>query len=254
MVGPAEGRMASGLIGLGRMVEPDELVGHIRLALGRAGPLAGRKLVVTAGGTYEPIDPVRVIANRSSGKQGFAMAQAALDRGARVTLIAGPTALKTPMGAERIDVETAEQMRQAVLAEMEDADGLVMAAAVADFRPLQAVEHKIKRATGSMDLRLEPTQDILAEVSKSQASKQRHPVVVGFAAESKDLTVNAREKLRAKGLSLIVANDITASDSGFAVDTNRVTILDAGGGIQELPLMSKVEVAEAVMERVIGLL
>jgi len=236
------------------MVEPDELVGHVRLALGRTGAQAGRKIVVTAGGTYEPIDPVRVLANRSSGKQGFAMAQAGFERGARVMLIAGPTGLKTPMGAERIDVETSEEMRQAVLAEVENADVLVMAAAVADFRPLKAVEHKIKRATGSMDLKLEPTPDILAEVSQILTSKQLHPVVVGFAAESKDLMVNAREKLRAKCLSLIVANDITAPDSGFAVDTNRVTILDAGGGVQELPLMSKVEVAEMVMERVVGLL
>ena len=254
VVGPAEGRMASGLIGKGRMIEPEELMGHIRLALGSEGSLAGRAVVVTAGGTQEPIDPVRVVANRSSGKQGFALAQSALDRGADVTLIAGPVHLPTPVGAKRIDVETAVEMRDAVLAAVEGADVLLMAAAVADFRPVLTIEEKIKRRDGVPHVQFEPTDDILGLVTKKR-SKTGHPkVVVGFAAESQDLLENARAKLEEKGLTLIVANDITAPDAGFAVDTNRVTLIDAQGEVRELPLMSKTEVAEVVLERVVELL
>jgi phosphopantothenoylcysteine decarboxylase/phosphopantothenate--cysteine ligase len=223
VVGPAQGRMASGLVGPGRMVEPAELVGHIRLVLGRGRNLAGRRVLVTAGGTHEAIDPVRVIANRSSGKQGFALAQAALDRGAMVTLISGPSALATPIGAERVEVETAEAMQREVQARLETTDVLLMAAAVADFRPSLPSDEKIKRAGGA---------------------------IVGFAAESRDLVGQARRKVKAKGLDLIVANDISAPDAGFAVDTNRVTFVDASESVQELPLMSKADVAEAVLERV----
>jgi phosphopantothenoylcysteine decarboxylase/phosphopantothenate--cysteine ligase len=254
IAGPAEGRMASGLVGLGRMIEPAELLGHIRLALGRGGPLTGRKIVVTAGGTQEPIDPVRAIVNRSSGKQGFALAQAALDRGAAVQLVSGPTHLETPVGTERIDVTTAEEMRTAVLAATGQADALLMAAAVADFRPSKAVPEKIKRGRGTPEVRLEPTVDILAEVMAQREKSGRPLVVVGFAAESQDLRTNARTKLQAKGLSLIVANDITDPNAGFAVDTNRVTLIDASGTLQELPLMSKAEVAEAVLQRVVRML
>ena len=254
VVGPAEGRMASGLMGKGRMVEPEELMGHIRLALGSEGSLAGRAVVVTAGGTQEPIDPVRIVANRSSGKQGFALAQAALDRGADVTLVAGPVHLPTPVGAKRIDVETADEMRDAVVTAVEGSDALLMAAAVADFRPVMTVEEKIKRREGVPQVQFEPTDDILGLVTK-QRSKTGHPqVVVGFAAESQDLLENARTKLEEKGLTMIVANDITAPDAGFAVDTNRVTLIDAQGEVKELPLMSKTEVAEVVMERVVELL
>jgi phosphopantothenoylcysteine decarboxylase/phosphopantothenate--cysteine ligase len=254
IAGPAEGRMASGLVGLGRMLEPTELLGHIRLALGRGGPLGGRKIVVTAGGTQEPIDPVRAIVNRSSGKQGFALAQAALDRGAAVQLVSGPTHLETPVGAERIDVTTAEEMRTAVLAATGQADALLMAAAVADFRPSKAVPEKIKRGQGTPEVRLEPTVDILGEVMAQREKSGQPAVVVGFAAESQDLRTNARTKLQAKGLSLIVANDITDPNAGFAVDTNRVTLIDASGTLQELPLMSKAEVAEAVLQRVVRML
>jgi len=254
IAGPAEGRMASGLVGLGRMLEPAELLGHIRLALGRGGPLGGRKIVVTAGGTQEPIDPVRAIVNRSSGKQGFALAQAALDRGAAVQLVSGPTHLETPVGAERIDVTTAEEMRTAVLAATGQADALLMAAAVADFRPSRTVPEKIKRGRGTPEVRLEPTVDILGEVMAQREKSGRPAVVVGFAAESQDLRTNARTKLQAKGLSLIVANDITDPNAGFAVDTNRVTLIDASGTLQELPLMSKAEVAEAVLQRVVRML
>ena len=249
VLGPAEGRMASGLAGLGRLLEPKEIVGHLRLILGRAGPLAGRSVIVTAGGTHEPIDPVRVVANRSSGRQGFALAQAALDRGATVTLISGPSTLATPVGAERIDVTTAAEMQQAVLSRLEAADVLLMAAAVADFRADPSVQ-KIKRAKGELNLTLRPTEDILALVSQRRKKGSRPRVVVGFAAESQDLVANARLKARDKGLDLIVANDILAADAGFAVETNRVTLIDSSGSVQDLPLLTKAEVAEVVLERV----
>jgi phosphopantothenoylcysteine decarboxylase/phosphopantothenate--cysteine ligase len=250
VVGPAQGRMASGLVGPGRMVEPAELVGHIRLVLGRGRNLAGRRVLVTAGGTHEAIDPVRVIANRSSGKQGFALAQAALDRGAMVTLISGPSALATPIGAERVEVETAEAMQGEVQARLETTDVLLMAAAVADFRPSLPSDDKIKRAGGAIDVHLEPTSDILGMVADRRKRSGGPKVVVGFAAESRDLVGQARRKVKAKGLDLIVANDISAPDAGFAVDTNRVTFIDASESVQELPLMSKADVAEAVLERV----
>ena len=249
IVGPVEGRMASGITGLGRMAEPMAILGSVRLVLGKDGPLAGRKIVVTAGGTQEPLDPVRVLANRSSGKQGFAMAQAALDRGAEVTLIGGPSHEITPTGAIRVDVETAKEMSAAVLEAVKDTDALVMAAAVADFRPQTTSKSKIKRADGIPVVILEPADDILAQVAK-----QRPAVVVGFAAESDDLIKNASHKLKEKGLDLIVANDISASDAGFGAETNRVTIIEADGSRDELPLMAKSSVANAVMERIEKLL
>lgn len=243
--------MASGLVGRGRLLEPEELLGHIRLALARGGSLAGRRVVVSAGGTQEPIDPVRFISNRSTGKQGYALAQAALDRGAEVTLIAGPTALPTPAGARLVGVQTAHEMAQAVLAASAEADVLLMAAAVADFRPTQVAGQKIKKSAVP-EIHLEKTVDILTAVSEArdQSPARRPAVIVGFAAESQNLIENAREKVLRKRLSLIVANDISATDAGFAVDTNRVTLIDAGGGIEQLPLLTKVEVAEAVLARV----
>lgn len=249
LVGPVEGRMASGLVGPGRMLEPEQLLGHIRWILGRAGPLAGRKVVVTAGGTQEPLDPVRVLANRSSGKQGFALAQAAIDRGAEVILIAGPTSLATPIGAAWVEVETAAQMAAAVAKALPQAAVLLMAAAVADFRPTRAERNKIKRKAGLPQVRLEPTEDILASLGKN-----RPQVVVGFAAESADLLANARAKLEVRALDLIVANDITASDAGFAADTNRVTLIARNGEEQSLPLLAKAEVAERVLDKVVELL
>ena len=252
--GPAEGRMASGEVGLGRMLEPDELFGVVRYLLGRGGSLAGRRLVVTAGGTQEPIDPVRSVVNRSSGKQGFALAQAAVDRGAEVVLISGPSTLRAPFGSTNVEVKTAAEMQQAVLAHAPTCDALLMAAAVADFRPQASEPHKIKRGSGARTLQLEPTEDILAQVAERRRKSGRPKVIVGFAAESQDLLDNARTKLERKGLALIVANDITASDAGFAVDTNRVTLLDAGGGVQALPLMSKAQVAEHVLDRLEALL
>lgn len=251
IIGPAEGHLASGLVGLGRMVEPVELFGHIRLLLGRSGPLSGRQVVITAGGTQEPIDPVRVIANRSSGKQGFALAQAAIDLGAQVTLIAGPVSLSEPVGARRINVSTAQEMHQAVLAALPQADALVMAAAVADFRPETQADQKIKKETGLPQIQLARTIDILAAVAEQKALTGRPLLTVGFAAESQDLLENAQAKLNAKKLDLIVANDISASDAGFGVETNRVTILFASGRRETLPLMDKTEVAQVIMQTVV---
>ncbi|MCL4257052.1 MAG: bifunctional phosphopantothenoylcysteine decarboxylase/phosphopantothenate--cysteine ligase CoaBC [Anaerolineales bacterium] len=249
--GPVSGHLASGLSGVGRMLEPAELAGHARVALGAAGSLAGRRVLVTAGGTQEPIDPVRVIANRSSGKQGYALAQAALDMGAQVTLVSGPTALTPPVGAHLLRVQTAVEMRDAVLQHAAAADLLLMAAAVADFRPSQAADKKIKRAEGVPTVELAANPDILKEVSQ-QAKKPR--VLVGFAAESNDLLANAQGKLASKGLDMIVANDVSAQDAGFEVDTNRVILLSKDGGQEELPLLSKYEVARKVLEKAASLL
>jgi len=249
IAGPVSGHLASGLEGPGRMIEPAEILGFIRLTLGRNGGLADRSVVVTAGGTHEAIDPVRVIANRSSGKQGFALAQAALDRGAQVTLISGPVSLPTPVGAVRVDVTTASEMAAAVHAAIGEADALLMAAAVADFRPAHAAGKKIHRSAGTPSITLEPTVDILEKVMEQRARTGHPRVVVGFAAESHDLVESARAKLRSKGLALIVANDILSQDSGFASDDNRVTLLDSDDTVQELPLMSKTDVAEVVIDR-----
>jgi len=252
IAGPAQGHLASGLSGVGRMVEPSELVGHIRLALGENGPLRGKRLVVTAGGTQEPVDPVRTMTNRSSGKQGMALAQAALDLGAQVTLICAPTALQTPVGADRQDVGTAQEMLEAVLAGIPGADALVMAAAVADFRPLDPAGQKIKKENGLPQIHLEHTPDILKEVARCKEYSGAPRLTIGFAAESQDLLENAATKLRSKKLDLIVANDISAGDAGFAVDTNRVTLLDSSGMAENLPLMSKEDVAGQVMAWVVS--
>ena len=182
--GPGEGRMASGLSGRGRFLEPTEIVGHIRQVLGFDGPLAGKKVVVTAGGTQEPLDPVRVLANRSSGKQGYALAQAAADRGAQVVLISGPTALDVPVGARRVDVETAAQLKVATLEAVEGASVLLMAAAVADYRPAQSSQEKLKRREGVPELLLEPTQDVLGAVVEYKNERKEPQVIVGVAAAS----------------------------------------------------------------------
>jgi phosphopantothenoylcysteine decarboxylase/phosphopantothenate--cysteine ligase len=254
IIGPAEGHLASGLSGIGRMVETAELFGQIRFMLSRQGPLMKHKVVVTAAGTQEPIDPVRVIANRSSGKQGYALAQAALDRGADVVLITGVSHLEPPKGAEVISVRTAEEMKAAVLEAIPDSSALIMAAAVADFRPTSPSGSKIKKVDGIPEIHLEATVDILFAVADFKSTSGYPRVTVGFAAESEDVLDRAHAKLEAKRLDLIVANDITAADAGFEADTNRVTILDAGGGKETLPLMTKDEVAQSVLERVMGLL
>jgi len=255
-VGPASGRMASGLIGEGRMVEPVEILGWARVVLGAKGQLAGRKIVVSAGGTHEAIDPVRFIGNRSSGKQGFAIAQAAIDRGAEVTLIVGAAALPTPYGAQRIDVESAHEMSEAVLMECREADALIMAAAVADFQAAHLADQKIKKTQETVDfeIHLTRTPDILQAVKAQKETIGKPQITIGFAAETQNLIDHALAKVHAKGLDLIVANDVSATDAGFAVDTNRVTFIGAGGGVEPLALMSKAQVAERVLDRLIKLL
>lgn len=257
LIEPEEGRFASGLVGKGRLPETPTLMGHIRRALAQDGALKGRKVVITAGGTREPIDPVRYITNRSSGKQGYALAQAAADAGANVVLISTVRDLPLPVGANHVPVNSAEEMLNAVLEAVKDADALVMAAAVADFRPETVADQKIKKKDGSNDaptLVLARTADILLSVKEQRARTGFPRVAVGFAAESQDLVNYARSKLERKGLDMLVANDITARDAGFEVDNNRVIILDAEGGQTPLDLTSKTRVAEVIVERVGALL
>lgn len=247
IVGPGYGRLASGLVGMGRLTENEEILGAIYHVLGKKGDLAEKQIVVSAGGTQEPIDLVRFIGNRSSGKMGYAVAEAARDRGAVVTLVTGPTALPAPPGVDVMQVQTAEQMRDAVLKATAAADVLIMAAAVADYRPATVAEGKIKREADTLNLELVKTSDILGEV-KGDIIK------VGFAAESGDLVARATEKLKRKQLDLIVVNDIAAKDSGFDTDTNRVTFIDREGKAEQLPLMLKSEVAHKILDRVVALL
>jgi len=247
IIGPATGWLASGKEGLGRLADIDDIIGNIRKVLGRGGDLAGKHIVVTAGGTQEPIDPVRYISNRSSGKMGYALAEAARDRGAKVTLVTAPISLPEPVGVDVIKVGTAQEMRQAVVKVTSQADALIMAAAVADYRPIKAAKDKIKKREAGLTLELECPPDILGSVKGNF-------IKVGFAAESSNLVKNAKQKLQQKGLDFIVANDITASDSGFGVDTNKVTIIDQEGKIDSLPLLAKREVAERVLDRVVELL
>lgn len=256
IIEPAEGHLASGLTGIGRLPETNELIGHIRFILGRQGLLANKKVVITAGGTQEPLDPVRVLTNHSSGKQGYALAQAAVDAGASVTLITTPTALTPPIGANIVNVETAKQMLDAVLSESDGCDALIMAAAVADFRPKNTAKDKIKKEGGVPQIELEATEDILKTVSASGLGRsgKRPRVVAGFAAESQSLLENAGYKLQSKNLDLIAANDISAEDAGFAVETNRITLLFADGHRESLALMSKTEVAEIIIARIAALL
>jgi len=248
IVGPGYGRLASGDTGIGRLAEVGEIISTIQQVLGRSGDLTGKRIVVTAGGTQEPIDPVRYISNRSSGKMGYALAEAARDRGAEVTLVTAPTALPKPAGIETINIETASEMKEAVTKACTQCDALIMAAAVADYQPKSAAKQKIKKEEAAdLTLELVKTPDTLAEVKGNFVS-------VGFAAESEDLIANAKKKLEKKQVDLFVVNDITATDSGFAVDTNKVTIIDKQGNAEDLPLMSKREVAEKVLGRVVGLL
>ena len=254
IIGPADGHLASGLTGKGRMTEPAELIGHIRLLLGRRGLLAAKKVVISAGGTQEPLDPVRMLTNRSSGKQGYALAQAALDAGAEVILITTPTSLIPPVGARLVNVETARQMLEAVLTESVNADALIMAAAVADFRPKKAAGNKMKKRDGIPQIELEETEDILKTVAVQKPGKKRPYIIMGFAAESRDLLENASEKLKSKKIDMIAANDISSEDAGFSVETNRITLLFANGKQEVYPLMSKSEVAEIIMQHIAVLL
>jgi phosphopantothenoylcysteine decarboxylase/phosphopantothenate--cysteine ligase len=247
IVGPDYGRLASGLVGLGRLVDTDEILAIVFQVLGREGDLAKRQVVVSAGGTREPVDPVRYIGNRSSGKMGYAVSEAARDRGAIVTLVSSVTEIPPPAGVEVMQVETASEMRDAVLKASAAADVLIMAAAVADYHSVQVAEGKIKRESETLTLELVKTADILSEVTGDI-------IKVGFAAESGDLIERATEKLKRKKLDLIVANDITAEDSGFGADTNRITLIDSQGKVEELPLMHKYEVAHRILDIVVALL
>ena len=251
IVGPETGHLASGLTARGRLTEPLVVRDEIRRLLARGGPLTGRKVVVTAGGTREAIDPVRYITNRSSGRQGYAVAQAALDAGAAVTLITTMD-LTPPVGAVVTSVTSAQEMTAAVLTAAADADVLIMAAAVADFRPAVVAEQKIKKGNekDAPVITLARTADILATVNTELRPMGRPLVVVGFAAETQDLLINAQSKLTRKGLDMIVANDVSASDAGFGVATNRVTILHRDGRQEVLPLLKKEEVAAELIARV----
>ncbi|MFC2049947.1 bifunctional phosphopantothenoylcysteine decarboxylase/phosphopantothenate--cysteine ligase CoaBC [Chloroflexota bacterium] len=248
VVGPAYGRLASGAVGMGRLVDVDEILGTIRQVLGRSRDLAGKRIVVTAGGTQETVDPVRCLTNRSSGKMGYALAEAARDRGAEVVLVSAPSSLPKPIGMDLVNVGTAQEMYEAVKKAVTKADALIMAAAVADYRPKEVSNSKIKRErASSLTLELERTPDIIGEV-KGKFLR------VGFAAESEDLVANAKEKLGGKELDLIVANDIMAKFSGIGADNNQVVIIDRKGKIEELPLLPKREVADRILDKVVQFL
>jgi len=258
-VGPESGELACGWEGAGRMAEPLAIAEAVALALGPPS-MAGRRVLVTAGGTVEPIDPVRSLHNRSSGKMGFAIAAEAARRGAEVVLVAGATSVATPAGVRRVDVGSALEMHAAVLAELDRAGGpdvVVKAAAVADFRPRESAARKIKKEHlgegEGLHLELVPNPDILADVVARRGGAAR-PVVVGFAAESHDVLAAAQRKLARKGCDLLVANDVSRADAGFEVDTNAVSFVWPGGDVEELPLLPKDRVAGELFDRVEKLL
>ncbi len=250
-VGPAAGRLASGRMGRGRMAEPDEIVDAARQVLAKNGDMVGMRVVVTAGGTREPIDPVRYITNRSGGKMGHALAEVARDRGAQVTLVT-TAGLPAPSGVSVVRVNTAAEMADAVLTAIPESDALVMAAAVADYRPAEIAPQKIKKGDGGLTLSLVRTPDILQLVAKYRAETGFPRKVVGFAAETTDVRRNAQEKLARKRLDWIAANDVSRTDAGFGVETNQVTLFGADGSVVELPLMSKTAVAAEIWNRVAG--
>jgi len=244
IVGPDYGRLASSGVGLGRLVDVNEILGTICQVLGRTSDLAGRRIVVTAGGTEESLDPVRSLTNRSSGKMGYAIAEAARDRGAKVVLISAPVTLTKPVGIDIVNVGTAQDMHEAVKKAVVKAEALIMAAAVADYRPRRVSKEKIKRErVASLKMELEQTPDILAEVKGKF-------VRIGFAAESENLVSNAKKKLEKKQLDLVVANDITVKGSGIGADNNQVVIIDRKGKVEKLPLLPKREVADRILDRV----
>ncbi len=245
IVGPKSGRLASGLVGEGRMSEPSDIVDAVRLAIGkRHGDLTNRRVVVTAGGTREPLDPVRVITNHSTGKMGYAIAEAARDRGADTALITSATGMRAPWGIEKIDVKTVDEMRDATLPASADADVLVMAAAISDFRPKTVADGKIKKCSGGLSMDFEEIEDWMPKATGSRLVK------IAFAAETADAAAKAAAKMAKKGATLTVANDVTEPGSGFGTDTNRVDIVRTDGSVESLPLMSKYDVANAILDRV----
>jgi len=246
-VGPETGLLASGDTGPGRMSEPDDIITFLEGKLGVKGDLSGHTVLITAGPTREAIDPVRYISSRSSGKMGYAIAEAAKSRGAKVILITGPASLTIPQGIEAINVITAEEMLDAVMNRLSDSTVLIMTAAVSDFRPAEKAISKIKKGE-AINLKLIKTPDILEEVCK----KKGNQFVVGFAAETEDLITNAKEKLRIKHLDMIVANNVSLPGAGFEKDTNIVTLIDKEGKIKEYPEMPKSDVADMILDNVIS--
>jgi phosphopantothenoylcysteine decarboxylase / phosphopantothenate---cysteine ligase len=248
-VEPGEGYLACGWIGRGRLAEPAEVVAAVATMLRPTGALSGKRMLITAGPTYEDIDPVRFIANRSSGKMGYALAAEAVRRGARVTLVSGPTQLTPPRVTEFVSVRSAADMHAAVVGRAAEQEIIVMAAAVADFTPAQRLEHK--RAKGEpLDLTLTPTRDILADLGAlSSRSTADTPMLIGFAAETHDVLDHAREKLQRKRVDLIVANDVAKPGVGFEADTNAVTFVSRDG-IEEVPAQSKTAVAGRILDRI----
>jgi phosphopantothenoylcysteine decarboxylase/phosphopantothenate--cysteine ligase len=249
IVEPEEGHLASGLVGLGRLADPEKILDIVRATLGLRGDLAGRHVLVTAGGTQEPIDPVRYIANHSSGKMGYAIAEAARDRGADVVLVTTPTRLRPPTGVAVVRVTSAQQMLAALTERYSRLDALIMAAAVADFKVEAASEQKIKRGEHTIDLSLVPNPDLLAATALLAGDSR--PIRVGFAAETQDLVEHAADKLARKSLDLIVANDVSADV--FGAETNQVTLLWSDGHREDLPRMLKTDVAERVLDAVAAL-
>ncbi len=247
VIPPDTGRMACATYGPGRLAEVETIVEYATRLLARGQDLKGTRVLVTAGPTVEDIDPVRFISNRSSGKMGFAIAQAARDRGAEVTLVSGPTALEFP-GTVR--VRSTEEMRRAVVERFDQMDVVIKAAAPLDFRPRSVATQKIKKSKAGSSIEIEPTPDILMELGARKNGK----ILAGFAAETEDYAKNAGAKLKSKNLDFIVVNPVGAPDSGFDSDTNRASIIDASGGVQEIPLVSKSEMAEAILDRVVKLL
>ena len=245
---PAEGYLACGYEGKGRLPEPEQILEEIH-RLVRKKDLVGEKLLITAGPNREPLDPVRYLSNRSSGKMGYALARAGLRRGAEVLLISGPTEIDPPVGARLISVTTAAEMREAVLEEFPRSTAVIMAAAVTDYRPVDFANQKIKRGKGPIELRLEPNPDILKEIGARKNGK----LLVGFAAETEELMANAEKKLREKNLDIIVANNVTEAGAGFDIDTNVATILDRTGAVRSLPLMSKEALADEVFDHLLAL-
>jgi phosphopantothenoylcysteine decarboxylase/phosphopantothenate--cysteine ligase len=244
---PGQGQLACGAEGMGRLPEPSEILERAAYLLAPKD-LSGMRILVTAGPTLEPIDPVRYITNRSSGKMGYALAGRASMRGAEVTLVSGPTHLKPPYGVRFLPVKTAEEMRDKVVGSRDGWDVAIKAAAVADYRPAETASEKIKKTAAELTLKLVRNPDILEELGASRGEKAC--ILVGFAAETADLLSNARQKLAAKHVDMIVANDVTRSDAGFDVDTNLVKIIDRQGGIEDLPLMSKDDVADRILDRI----
>jgi phosphopantothenoylcysteine decarboxylase/phosphopantothenate--cysteine ligase len=247
VIQPETGRMACNTYGPGRLASVETIVDYVSALLSRGQDLKGKRVLVTAGPTVEDIDPVRFISNRSSGKMGVAIAKAARDRGAEVTLVSGPTGLEFP-GTVR--VRSTEEMRKAVVDRFAEVDVVIKAAAPLDFRPRSVAQQKMKKSKGASAIDVEPTPDILQELGARKNGK----ILIGFAAETQDLLENAAAKLKAKNLDFIVVNPVGGPDSGFDTDTNRASIIDAAGAVQEIPLMSKSAMAEAILDRVVKLL